>query len=343
MCVNKIINFKRGLLQMAAAATEAPKWKLNNGLEIPALALGTYLGFDEHGVMTSTNKQLRDTVVSALRLGYRHVDTAAVYQTEAEIGEAIAMCVANGTVRREDVFVTTKLWNTRHGRARVAEALKDSLKKMRLDYVDLYLMHWPVALNEDYSFASIDYLDTWRGLEDVQRRGLARSIGLSNFNRQQVARVIKEGSVKPAVLQIEAHPQIVQQDLVTYAQSEGLIIMGFSPLGSLVSRFGMEAGGPRVDDPTLVEIAAKYNKTTPQVLLRWLIERKIIPIPKTVKQSRLVENLNIFDFHLTPAEVATISAFDSNKRFTFPSFWQNHPHYPFEKIKNPIRDPFGRK
>ncbi|XP_059058852.1 aldo-keto reductase AKR2E4-like [Achroia grisella] len=326
-----------------ATAVDVPKLLLNNRREIPAIALGTFLGFDQNGVVKSIDKQLCNVVLNAIDLGYRHFDTASVYNTEEEIGEATQKKIAEGAVTRDELFLTTKLWNTHHERYQVLQALKESLKKLGTNYVDLYLMHWPMGLNDDYSYSDVDFMETWRGMEDAVRLGLAKTIGLSNFNKEQVKRVISEADMKPAVLQIEINPQIIQTDLVSYAQAEGLVVMGYSPFGSLVKRFGMDLPGPKMDDPVLVEIAQKYGKTTPQVVLRWMVDKKIIPIPKTINIKRLKENIEVFDFKLQENEIQQINGFDRRVRFTLPSFWQNHPYYPFEKIENPIPDPFAKK
>ncbi|XP_028039842.1 aldo-keto reductase AKR2E4-like isoform X1 [Bombyx mandarina] len=323
-----------------ASTMEVPSLKMNNGRDMPAIGLGTYLGFDQNGVVTSKNKQLRDVVMRAIDVGYRHFDTASVYETEQEIGEAVKMKVEEGVVKREDIFITTKLWNTQHRRTEVAQAINDSLKKLGLDYIDLYLMHWPIGLNADYSHSDVDFMETWRGLEDAQRMGIVKGIGLSNFNKQQLERVLKEGTIKPDAIQIEVHLQNVQKEMVEFCQSEGVVVMGYSPFGSLVARHGSTVEGPKMDDPVLSSIAQKYGKTTPQIVLRWQIERKVVPIPKTVNPKRLEENINIFDFTLTPDEVEKINGFDTHTRYTLPSFWQNHPYYPFDKVDNPIADPF---
>ncbi|XP_026325405.1 aldo-keto reductase AKR2E4-like [Hyposmocoma kahamanoa] len=316
---------------------------MNNGIKMPAVAFGTYLGFDQNGVVTPKNHELRDVVSKAIDIGWRHFDTAAIYGTEQELGEGVRMKIDDGNVKREDIFITTKLWNTKHKRDQVAQALRESLKNLGLNYVDLYLIHWPIGLNEDNSHSAVDYMETWRGMEDVQKLGLAKSIGVSNFNKGQLERVLKEGSVKPAALQIEVHPQITQSELVDFAQSNDIVVMGYSPFGSLVNRYDMPLPPPRIDDPVLVEIAEKYGKTTPQVVLRWAVDRNIVPIPKTMKVHRLEENINIFDFKLQKDEIDKINAFDKGLRYTLPSFWQSHPFYPFEKIDKPIDDPFLKK
>ncbi|KAI5635091.1 aldo/keto reductase family domain-containing protein [Phthorimaea operculella] len=232
-----------GLLAFGmAACVEVPKKELVDGREIPAIALGTYLGIDKNGVVKATT-EFTDVIAKSVDLGWRHFDTASIYNTEKWIGEGLRRKIDNGTVKREELFITTKLWNTQHRREQVASSLRKSLEDMGLNYVDLYLMHWPIGLNEDYTESDVDYMETWRGLEDVRKLGLAKSIGLSNFNKEQLARVVKEGTVKPAVLQIEVHPQMAQLELVRYAQAHGIVVMGYSPFGSMVSRFGMTFPG----------------------------------------------------------------------------------------------------
>ncbi|CAG9794271.1 unnamed protein product [Diatraea saccharalis] len=331
---------KPKLVQVITTAEKVVKVKLSNGHEMPGIALGTYLGFDKNGVIKSENKQLRDAVLNAIDLGYRHFDTAAIYDTEQEIGEAIKMKIDSGDVRRSEIFITTKLWNTHHKRDEVLTALKESLANLGTDYVDLYLMHWPIGLNKDYTYSDVDFMETWRGMEDASKLGLAKSIGVSNFNEEQLKRLLKEATVKPVALQIEIHPQIIQTNFVQFAQDNGIVVMAYSPLGSLVPRFGMQLPGPKMDDPVLTEIANNYKKTTPQVVLRCLVDRKIVPVVKSVNAKRQSDNIHIFDFSLSKEEMDKIYAFDSHTRFTLPSFWQDHPYYPFEKIDQPIADPF---
>ncbi|KAG6451567.1 hypothetical protein O3G_MSEX007227 [Manduca sexta] len=327
------------IFQMCSCV-KVPTILLNNGRHMPAIALGTYLGFGESGVVMSKDNEFRDVVLNAVDIGYRHFDTASIYSTERELGEAVRMKIADGQYKREDFFITTKLWNTHHKREQVASALRESLDRLALNYVDLYLMHWPMGLNVDHTYSEVDFMETWRGLEDVYKLGLTKAIGVSNFNLKQLKRVLEEGTVKPAAIQIEIHPLNVQKELVEYAQAQSLVVMGYSPFGSLVARHGQWSAGPRVNDTTLASIAEKYGKTVPQVVLRWEVERNIVPLPKTVKRKRLEENINIFDFKLEKEEVDKISDFDSGTRYTLPSFWQNHPYYPFEKVDNPIPDPF---
>lgn len=330
-----------GILQTILASTiEVPRVKMLDGNEMPTIALGTYLGFDEKGVVTPKNNLVRDVIAQAINLGYRHIDTASVYGTEQQIGEAIRMKIQEGVIKREDIFLTTKLWNTAHKREQVAVALKESLNKTGLDYVDLYLVHWPMGLNANYSYSDVDYMETWMGMEDIQRLGLAKSIGVSNFNKEQLQRVIKESSIKPAALEIEVHPQLIQTELIELCKSEGIIVMGYSPLGSLVMRFGIDFPGPKMSDPLLMDLARKYGKTSTQIVLRWAVDRGVVPLPKTVTSKYLSQNLDIFDFKLQPEEIDQINKYNTNTRYTIPSFWQDHPFYPFEKIDNPVPNPF---
>ncbi|XP_032525418.2 aldo-keto reductase AKR2E4-like isoform X2 [Danaus plexippus] len=328
------------LTEMTVGQTNVPKYKLINGREMPAIALGTYLGHDKSGMVRSVNKQLRDVVMQAIDVGYRHFDTAEIYGTEEELGEGVRRKMEEGAVRREELFITDKLWNTHHKREQVVPSLRESLSKMGLSYIDLFLMHWPMGLHEDYTHSDVDFMETWLGLEDAVRLGLARNIGVSNFNKQQLERILREGSIRPAALQIEVHPQIIQTELVQLAQRHQLVVMGYSPFGSLVTRYGLTFPGPTIDDPTLVAIARRHHKTTPQVVLRWLVDRNVVPVTKTVSPSRLKENIDIFDFELSAREIEIINKFDEKTRYTLPSFWQTHAYYPFEKVDNPSADPF---
>nr|XP_032525422.1 aldo-keto reductase AKR2E4-like isoform X4 [Danaus plexippus plexippus] len=194
---------------MTVGQTNVPKYKLNNGREMPAIALGTYLGHDKSGMVRSVNKQLRDVVMQAIDVGYRHFDTAEIYGTEEELGEGVRRKMEEGAVRREELFITDKLWNTHHKREQVVPSLRESLCKMGLSYIDLFLMHWPMGLHEDYTHSDVDFMETWLGLEDAVRLGLARNIGVSNFNKQQLERILREGSIRPAALQIEVDRNVV--------------------------------------------------------------------------------------------------------------------------------------
>ncbi|XP_022832100.1 aldo-keto reductase AKR2E4-like [Spodoptera litura] len=287
---------------ISGLAGKAPTKTLNDGNQIPMLALGTY-GFDDI-------PRMRQAVNWAIEAGYRHIDTAALYENEEEIGKGISDVIKHGLVKREDLFITTKLWNDKHARHQVVPALQESLSKLGLDYVDLYLIHSPEASNADGSPANIDYLETWKGMEEAKKLGLARSIGVSNFNTEQIDRIIKNSLIVPAVNQIEVHPSNSQEEAVKDCFERNIAVMAYSPLGFFVSRG--QNGRPGKDDPKILNIARKYNKTVTQVVLRYLLDRDLIVLPKSAKRHRIEENINVFDFHLTPEEMAVMKTFNSN-------------------------------
>nr|AEW46858.1 seminal fluid protein CSSFP009 [Chilo suppressalis] len=306
-------------------AEKAPRMELNDGNKIPTVALGT-------GRMTAggtQNDEVRDAVLWAIEAGYRHIDTAAIYGDEEEVGQGIADAVQKGIVTREELFVTTKLWNDKHARVLVVPALRESLKRLNLDYVDLYLVHFPIAVKSDRSPDNIDYLETWAGMEEAKELGLTKSIGVSNFNQTQIDRLVAKSKVKPAVNQVEVNPTLTQEPLVSHCQNLGIAVMAYSPFGFLVARKDREAPPPRADDPVLIRMAQKYGKTTAQIVLRYLIERGLIPIPKSTNKERIAQNIDLFDFKLTKEEIDTISLFNKNLRVVSTPFWKNYPNYPF--------------
>ncbi|XP_049879155.1 aldo-keto reductase AKR2E4-like isoform X2 [Pectinophora gossypiella] len=288
-------------------AVEAPRIEMNDGNKIPIIALGTYGSAQDV-------QRMRQTVTWAVEAGYRHIDTASIYKNEEQIGQGIKDVVNKGLVKRENLFITTKLWNDRHDREQVVPALKESLANLDLDYVDLYLIHSPNATYEDGTPANVDYLETWRGMEEAKALGLTKSIGVSNFNVEQVNRLFANSKVKPAVNQIEVHPSLTQEPLVSHNQKLGVVVMAYSPFGFLVNRDNIaDAPPPKVDDPTLLKMASKYGKTTGQIVLRYLIDRGTIPIPKSTNKNRLQQNIDILDFELTPEEIHTINKFNMNR------------------------------
>ncbi|KAF9812575.1 hypothetical protein SFRURICE_014434 [Spodoptera frugiperda] len=260
---------------ISGLAGKAPTKTLNDGNQIPMLALGTY-GFDDI-------PRMRQAVNWAIEAGYRHIDTAALYENEEEIGKGISDVIKQGLVKREDLFITTK----------------ESLSKLGLEYVDLYLIHSPEASN---------------GMEEAKKLGLARSIGVSNFNTEQIDRIIKNSLIVPAVNQIEVHPSNSQEEAVKDCFERNIAVMAYSPFGFFVSRG--QGGRPGKDDPKILNIARKYNKSVTQVVLRYLLDRDLIVLPKSTKRHRIEENINVFDFHLTPEEMAVMKSFNTNTRFS---------------------------
>jgi 2,5-diketo-D-gluconate reductase A len=261
-----------------------PLIELNSGAKIPQLGLGVFQ------VDPSDTKRV---VLDALEVGYRHIDTAAGYNNEAAVGEAIA----ESGIDRSELFITTKQRPADQAKELSGDAIKASLEKLGLPYVDLYLIHWPTP-------ARGLYVESWHALERFAEEGLSRSIGVSNFLPEHLDRIAKESSTTPAVNQIELHPELQQRDVEERCLSAGIRVEAWSPI----------ARGTLVDTPEVNAIAEKYGKTVAQVTLRWHIEHGRIIIPRTVRKERLVENFELFDFGLEPSEVAAIDALDSGKR-----------------------------
>ncbi|XP_052745665.1 aldo-keto reductase family 1 member B1-like isoform X2 [Bicyclus anynana] len=311
---------------------KVPVIKLSNGKPIPQLGLGTW---------QSKPGEVVQAVKDAIDIGYRHIDCAFVYGNEPEVGEAISAKIAEGVVKREDLFITSKLWNTFHRPDLVRGALLKTLQNLKLDYLDLYLIHWPQAYKEEgelfpadadgkIQFSDVDYLDTWRALEPLAREGLARSLGLSNFNSKQVERVLQAASVKPVVNQVECHPYLNQKRLQEFCEARGIKLTAYSPLGS-PDRPWAKPGEPQLmDDPKLQTLAARLGKTVAQILIRYQIERGIIVIPKSVTRSRILSNYQVLDFALAPEDVTLIDSFHCNGRLVPMTASLGHKYHPFE-------------
>ncbi len=256
---------------------DQPAVVLNDGQSMPQFGLGVFQTPPE---ITS------DIVRKAVDAGYRAVDTAAVYRNEEGVGAALA--------GRDDIFVTTKLWNADHGFDEALRAFEESARKLRRRTLDLYLIHWPRPRFDRY-------VDSWKALVRLKSEGRSRSIGVSNFNRDHLERIIGETGVTPAVNQIELHPRFQQRALRAFHGQHGIKTESWSPLGR----------GPLLGDPTIVGIAAKHGRTAAQVVIRWHVESGLIVIPKTVRPERLRENIGALDFRLDPDDLKRIDALDS--------------------------------
>ncbi|CAN4111800.1 unnamed protein product [Withania somnifera] len=299
---------------------------LNSGFKMPMVGLG---------VWRMEGKDIKDLLINAIKIGYRHFDCAADYQNEAEVGEALAEAFQTGLVKREDLFITTKLWNSDHGH--VLEACKDSLKKLRLDYLDLYLVHFPVAtrhtgvgttgsaLGEDGVLdidTTISLETTWHGMENLVSLGLVRSIGISNYDIFLTRDCLAYSKVKPAVNQIETHPYFQRESLVKFCQKHGICVTAHTPLGGAAANTEWFGTVSCLEDPALKGLAEKYKKTVAQVVLRWGIQRNTFVIPKSSKLERLQENFNVLDFELTKEDMDLIKSLDRNYRTNQPAkFW----------------------
>lgn len=257
--------------------------KLANGNEIPRLGLGVWRVED--------GDQVIDSVKWALQAGYRLIDTAAVYKNEEGVGEGIRQ----SGVLREEIFVTTKLWNDDQGYESALTAFDESLRKLGLDYVDLYLIHWPVKGK---------YKDSWRAMEEIYADGRAKAIGVSNFHQHHIEDLLTTAKIKPMVDQIEIHPTLAQEPLRAYLKQEGIAVEAWSPLGQ----------GTILNNPVLVELGKKYGKTAAQVIIRWHLQNDIIVIPKSVHEERIKENFDVFDFELSDEDINKINQLNSNER-----------------------------
>lgn len=305
-----------------------PEIKLANGYKMPMFALGTYL---------SRSREVEKAVMDAIDLGYRHIDTAFFYENEREIGTAIQAKITDGSVKREDLFITTKLWNNRHKEENVVATCKKSLENLGLSYMDLYLIHWPFAFQEGEELlptdkdgklllSDTDYLETWRGMEECVNQGLTRSIGVSNFNSEQIARLMKFAKIIPVNNQVEVSVNLNQEQLINFCKNYTIVVSGYSPLGRPGNRLGINNS---LDNPAIIQIAEKYKKTPAQIALRYVYQQGAAVIAKSVTKSRIEENIKIFDFELTSAEMSAIKAIGTGDRVAPFTEVKDHQYYPF--------------
>lgn len=248
---------------------------LHNGITIPQIGLGVY---------KVSEADVYDAVTSALKVGYRHIDTASYYQNEQGVGRAIK----DSELNREDIFVTTKVWNDEQGYDNTLKAFNRSLEKLGMDYVDLYLVHWPIRGL---------FAETYRALEHLYKEGLVKAIGVSNFLEHHLTELFETAEIKPVINQIELHPKLVQKSTVDFCRQHDIVIESWAPLGR----------ANYLNDDRLKKIAQHYEKSTAQILLRWHIEQGFVAIPKSTNPERQKENLSIFDFELTQEEMKMIN------------------------------------
>lgn len=251
-------------------------YKLNNGVEIPVVGFGTW--------QTPNGQVAKDAVLAALESGYRHIDTAAAYGNETSVGEAIK---ASG-IKRNELFVTTKLWNSDHGYESTKKAIDKSLENLGLDYLDLYLIHWPNPVDMRENWAELN-AESWRAMEEAVKAGKIRSIGISNFRKHHIDELLKTAEIKPAVNQNYLNPSDMQEDLVKYNNELGILNEAYSPLGT----------GGLLGNETVNAVAENYSKSAPQVLLRWSLQHGFLPLPKSVHAEYIKSNADIFDFELS--------------------------------------------
>lgn len=295
-----------------------------NGDVMPSLGLGTW---------KSNPGEVYNAIIEAIKVGYRHIDCAMIYANEAEIGKAINDAIESGLVKREDLWITSKLWCNSHGYENVIPALKSTLSDLQLDYLDLYLVHWPIALKPNIVFPEkgedmasllefpID--ETWKGMEEAVSLGLTKHIGVSNFSVKKLKNISLNAKIKPEVNQIELHPLLQQKKMLAFCENENINLTAYSPLGSKDRITEMKA----LNEPNLFEnlviseIAQKYSCSSAQVLIKWAIQRGTSVIPKSVNPFRIKENFESLDVILSENDMDQISRLDKHFRYVNGGFW----------------------
>ena len=267
--------------------TGQPVVTLNNGVDIPALGFGVWQMEDL--------KECENAVIKAIQTGYRMIDTAAIYQNETAVGTA----VKNSGVNRDELFITSKVWVQDHGYEKAKSAFQRTLDRLQMDYLDMYLIHWPYG----------DFLGTWKALEELYQEGKIKTIGVCNFTVEKLEELKANSTVLPVINQIELHPVFQQKELQVYDRENNIITQPWSPLGN--------GNANLLSNPELKAIAEKYGKTVAQVILRWHLQEGFVVIPKSVTPSRIEENFNVFDFELTEDEMNVVRSLDTGKRLFF--------------------------
>lgn len=261
--------------------------KLHNGVDMPWLGLGVF--------KVEEGSELVEAIKAAIKHGYRSIDTAAAYANESGVGQGIHEALAENGLSRNDLFVTSKVWNSDQGYEETLAAFDTSLSKLGLDYLDLYLIHWPAAGK---------YKDTWRAMEKLYKDGRVKAIGVSNFQVHHLEDLLQDAEIKPMINQVEFHPYLTQKELLTFTREHGIQLEAWSPLMQ----------GELLNQPVLQEIAGKHGKSVAQVILRWDLQNGVITIPKSIKEHRIIENASLFDFELTSTEMEQIDALNQDRR-----------------------------
>ncbi len=257
--------------------------KLHNGVEMPWFGLGVF--------KVENGNEATESVKAAIKNGYRSIDTAAIYKNE----EGVGIGIKESGVAREELFITSKVWNEDQGYETTLAAFEKSLERLQLDYLDLYLIHWP---------GKDKYKDTWRALEKLYKDGKIRAIGVSNFQVHHLEELLKDAEIKPMVNQVEFHPRLTQKELRDYCKAQGIQLEAWSPLMQ----------GQLLDNEVLTQIAEKHNKSVAQVILRWDLQHEVVTIPKSIKEHRIIENADIFDFELSQEDMDKIDTLNKDER-----------------------------
>lgn len=270
--------------------------ELNSGVKIPVIGLGTW--------QIEDRKTCENAVKWALETGYIHIDTALIYGNEKYVGNALHEYLEETGRSRDDIFITTKLWNDKHGYENAKKGLQTSLKNLRLDYVDLYLIHWPVPGRR---------VETWKAFEEMLKEGKTRAIGVSNFMKHHLAKLLPQVDIIPQINQIEFSPFLYLKELQNYCEENGIRIEAYSPL----------THGKKLENPVLKTIAERYSKSSAQILIRWGLQRHLIEIPKSSSRNHIIENAKVFDFEINPEDMKTLDNLDEGWRSMSSKDW--HP------------------
>ncbi|KAH8378869.1 hypothetical protein KR009_001850 [Drosophila setifemur] len=316
-----------------SANKNIPYLEHNNGTRIQGIGLGTF---------SSLGGDCERATLKAIDVGYRHIDCAYFYGNESEVGAAVRQKIKEGVIKREDIHITSKLWNHFHEPERVEHACRKTLENFGLDYVDLYLIHWPFSYvyrgdevmiptdeNGEVELNDVDFLDTWRAMEKLVELGLTKSIGVSNFNAEQLSRLLANCKIKPIHNQIECNPAFIQRKLIDLCKQNDILVTGYCPL---------RRGNPSTQTPNYIyddrvkAIGEKYNKSTAQVVLRYLFELGTIPLPKSSNPQRIKENFDIFDFKLDAQDHALLETFNTGDRLILAAQAVKSKNYPFNVV-----------